>query len=143
MGADDFKAILKKVNSLIKFDQAKRRIGFTMLAKTSERIFANGKDDKGSEIGQYSKGYLKTRQRKNWTSSQKVILQATRQMVGDFSLIVDSDVWGLGFKNSDNFEKSLYVENTYNKDIFAHTDEEVQLMTKLFTDEVNRVLNTN
>ena len=143
VAVSDLKNILKKIDQLRRLDQTKRAVGFSMLAVTADRIFEKGKDGNNSDIGTYSAAYIKQRKRKNWTSSTKVILQATRQMVNDWSLIVDGNSWGLGFKNSTNFEKANYVESTYKKEIFAHTDQEVNQFTTLFQNEVNRILNAN
>jgi hypothetical protein len=143
VAVSDLKKILKKIGELRRLDETKKRVGFSMLAVTANRIFEQGKDGNNSDIGTYSAAYIKQRQRKNWPSSTKVILQATRQMVNDWSLIVDGNSWGLGFKNSVNFEKATYVESTYKKDIFAHTDAEVTQFTTLFQNEVNRILNAN
>jgi hypothetical protein len=139
----DFKQMINKINRLRRLDQAKRSIGLSMLAITSQRIFSDGKDASNRGIGTYSDAYMKVRRKKNYPASTKVILQAERQMVLDFTLIVSEDGWGLGFKNDVNFQKSLIVEKTYQKDIFAHTDFEVAKFRQLFQNEVNRILNAN
>lgn len=139
----DLKDVLKKIDQLRRLDETKKRVGFSMLAVTADRIFEKGKDGNNSDIGTYSAAYIKQRQRNNWPSSTKVILQATRQMVNDWSLIVDGNSWGLGFKNSINLEKANNVEAIYKTEIFAHTDAEVKQFTTLFQNEVNRILNGN
>lgn len=139
----DLKNILKKIDQLRRLDEAKRSIGLSMLAVTAQRIFTDGKDGDNRQIGEYSAAYIIERKRKNWPTSKKVILQATRQMVSDWSLIVDGNSWGLGFKNSINFIKANNVEAIYKKEIFAHTDAEVNQFTTLMQNEVNRILNAN
>ena len=143
MSAKGFKPLLKKINALRRLDQAKRRVGLSMLTITSERIFTDGKSSDGQKIGDYSDSYMKVRERKKWPDSTKVILQAGRQMVLDFSLVLEGDKWGLGFKNSDNQNKSEWVEITFEKSIFAHTDSEVTEFTNIMQNEVNRVLAGN
>jgi hypothetical protein len=112
-----------------------------MLAVTADRIFAQGKAADGNEIGDYSKGYLKTRVKNNYPPTSKVILQATRQMVNDFSVIDDNNQLGLGFKNQANADKSGWVEETYNKPIFEHTKDELGLLDKLLDQNIKKVLN--
>lgn len=127
--------VLQKTNKM------ELAVATSMLAVTSDRIFTQGKDANNSEIGNYSKGYLKQRQKEGYSSSKKVILQATRQMVNDFSVISNSNSLGLGFKNQFNADKSEWVEDTYDKDIFKHTQEEKDTLNKLVDKEVSKILN--
>ena len=143
VAVSDLKKILKKIDELRRLDETKKRIGFSMLAVTKDRIFEQGKDGNNSEIGTYSDAYMKVRAKNKWPQSRKVILQARRDMVNDWSLIVDGNRWGLGFKFVINYKKANNVESTYKKDIFAHTDAEVNQFTTLFQNEVNRILNAN
>ena len=140
---NDFKPLLKKIDALRRLDQAKRRVGLSMMAVTSKRIFTDGKYGDGQQIGTYSDAYMKVRRRNKWPNSTKVILQARRDMVLDFTLIISGNDWGLGFKNSESTIKSEKVEMIYKKDIFAHTDSEVTEFTNIMQNEVNRVLAGN
>jgi hypothetical protein len=115
-------------------------VATSMLAVTADRIFSQGNDAANSQIGDYSLGYLKTRVKNNYPSSRKVILQATRQMANDFSVISSGRVLGLGFKNKANAEKSEWVEATYKKDIFRHTNGEKDTLGKLVDSEIKRIL---
>jgi hypothetical protein len=112
-----------------------------MQAVTADRIFTQGKAADGSSIGTYSEGYLKTRRKAGYPNSSKVILQATRQMDNDWSVISAGNSVGLGFKNSFNADKSEWVEETYNKSIFDHTEAELTLLESLIDKEINKVLN--
>jgi hypothetical protein len=112
-----------------------------MLATTADRIFDKGKDKTGGEIGRYSKAYLKQRVKNNYPNSTKVILQATRQMSNDWSVINKGDTIGLGFKNSVNADKSEWVEATYNKEIFEHTESEKQAINKLVDKTIKKIIN--
>lgn len=141
VAANKLKGLIKKLDILAKTDKIERRVFQTMLGVTSERIFSKGLDANNSEIGKYSKGYIKTRAKNNLGTSSKVILQFKGTMVNDFSLIVDGNTYGLGFKNTLNADKSRWVEDTYDKEIFKHTQEEEQLVNDLFVQEVKKVLN--
>jgi len=102
-----------------------------MLAVTSERIFTKGLAANNAAIGKYSLPYLKTRAKKGF-SGRKVILQLTQQMSNDFSVVVEGNKIGLGFKNSFNADKSRFVELTYDKPIFDHTKKETNLLEKTY-----------
>ena len=135
------KSLVKTMNILAKTNRLEASVATTMLAVTADRIFDQGKDADNSQIGTYSPGYLKTRVKDNYPSSSKVILQATRQMVNDWSVINNGDSLGLGFKNQFNADKSGWVEETYDKDIFKHTKDELSTLQKVLDKEIKRVLN--
>ena len=118
-----------------------KAVAVAMLQKTSERIFTEGKAANDASIGRYSTGYIKTRKKKGYSNSSKVILQAERQMVNDWGVISNGKVLGLGFKNQHNADKSGWVEETYNKAIFSHTANELALIDQLLNEGVNKILN--
>ena len=128
------------MNALAKTNKMELSMATSMLAITADRIFAQGKDASNADIGTYSSGYLKTRIRANYPSSTKVILQATRQMANDWSVISTGDSLGLGFKNQANADKSGWVEDTYGKDIFKHTKDELNTLDKLLDQEIKKAL---
>ena len=148
-------SLISKMNILRKTKRMELSVASSMLTATADRIFTKGLDAKGSPIGTYSKGYMKTRIKKNYPSSTKVILQADGQMVSDWSVINEGDDLGLGFKNNariapkegkkkksvSNLEKSEYVEATYGKPIFEHTSNELKSLNDLLNKEVKKILN--
>lgn len=156
------KDLIKKMNDLLRTNKMERIVATTMLAATKERIFDNGKDADGNGLGNYSDGYLAIRRKTSWGGDPKIILQgvdrtpkgtranpnkrgttkykATGQMFQDWSVIPSGDSVGLGFKNKENAEKSEYVEKTYNKKIFSHTKEELELLDKVFQKEIKNIL---
>ena len=137
---NELKPLIAKLNILIKTDKAEKRVITSMLTAIKFRIFTDGKDATGSQIGKYSDGYMKQRQKKNYTSSNKVILQATKSMIGDWSIVSEGNKIGLGFKNSENTKKSFWVEETYSKEIFDQTKDEDDKLALLWDEEVRRIL---
>ena len=135
------KSLTKKMNLLAKTNKLELIAATTMQAITADRIFDKGKDSTGGEIGKYSKGYLKQRIKDNYPPSTKVILQATRQMSNDWTVINTGKELGLGFKNSFNADKSEWVEITYNKSIFSHTKDELDTLGKVLDIEIKKLLN--
>lgn len=134
------KDLIVKMNALAKTNKFEVSVATSMLAVTADRIFTQGLDANNSQIGTYSKGYLKTRIKDNYPSSTKVILQATRQMVNDWSVISSGSSLGLGFKNQTNADKSEWVEATYDKSIFKHTKNELGTLNKLIDKEIKKLL---
>lgn len=132
--------LLKRMNTLLRDNLAERNMAISMLPITHSRIFEQGKDSSGGDIGTYSKSYLKQRRKNNYPNSSKVILQATRQMSNDFSVVLEDNFVGLGFKNQLNADKSAWAEGTYGKDIFSHTKNEVSRSVSLLRKEVNRLI---
>jgi hypothetical protein len=119
-----------------------------MRATVADRIFAQGKDANGADIGlakyggEYSPSYLSQRKKKGLQGS-KVILQSGAQsgMKTDFSVINDGKDLGLGFLNEHNADKSEWVEDTYNKEIFKSTKDEIKLANAIFEKNVKELLN--
>ena len=134
------KGLIVKMNALAKTNKLEVSVATSMLAVTADRIFAKGLAADNAQIGTYSKDYLKTRVKKGYPASSKVILQAERQMANDFSVISSGSSLGLGFKNQTNADKSGWVEETYKKDIFKHTKDELGTLDKLIDKEIKKLL---
>lgn len=112
---------------------------------TDRRIFRDGIDANSKLIGVYSKSYQKTRRREGYPISRKVILQATSLMVNDYKFLVLQDGnYGSGFSNTKNFDKSEWVEGTYDykKDgIFGLTQSEDKSIDIRMEKELTKFLN--
>lgn len=114
----------------------------TIHVMTDERIFTRGKAADNSNIGTYAKSYVKYgRKKEGWGPSRKTILQLTSQMVNDYKfLVLPNGNYGSGFTNSKNFDKSEWVENTYDKVIFDLTNAEDKKMGLLLEKELDKLL---
>ena len=115
----------------------------------------------GSQIGTYSEGYMKTRtgagfkssrvargERKgqkrklyNRTADTKVIASLTREMENDYAVIPLTNGYAVGFHSDLSFNKSKWVEKTYNKSIFYPTSDELQELTDYAQTEATRLIN--
>ena len=111
----------------------------TLHQQITRRIFDEGKDAKGSQIGTYSQGYMRARRKKGFGGSRKVVLEFTGQMRNDFSVIEVDGNLASGFKNDFNGKKSYWVETTYGKDIFLLTESEVKLLEDLIDKELQKI----
>ena len=141
MAANDLNEFIRKTKALNLRDKVIRRVLQTVHVMTDQRIFRDGIGANGKLIGTYSEGYQKERRRKNYPISRKVILQATSQMVNDYKfLVLPGGNYGSGFSNNANYNKSFWVEDTYDKSIFELTDSEDNKMEALLEKEMSKFL---
>ena len=124
-----------------------------------KRIHVDGEASDGEQIGIYSDGYMKVRTNsftsKNYTKgknkgkprktynvkdSDKVILRLTGQMKTNMKVFPLGNGAGIGFDNDHDFQKSLWVEETYKKPIYRLTDSERETVMKIADIEVKRML---
>jgi hypothetical protein len=101
--------------------------------KVRTGIFNNSltsKTGKLKDAGVFTRGKSKgaARPRYNRTNDTKVIASLTRQMESDEKVIAITKGYGIGFSNPLNYNKSQWVEATYNRKgkIFAMSDGEVK-----------------
>lgn len=127
--------------NLILSDEYLRSVLLTIHQQVVKRIFEDGQDASGNQIGTYSLGYIRTRERKGLGGDDKVILEFTGQMRNDFLLVEDRGRYGSGFNNSANFDKSKWVEETYDKEIFNLTIDEQDLLIDILNKKLYDTLN--
>ena len=113
----------------------------TVHQQMTKRIFDDGQDANGLQIGEYSPEYIKRRAQSGLGTSSKVILQFTGQMRNDFLLLQDGDNFASGFTNQFNGDKSFWTEDTYDKKIFDLTEKEEGLLQELIDRKVDATLN--
>lgn len=135
-------------------DADNKRIGTYSPAYMRVRtgIFTNSSISKKGKLksaGVFTKGDNKgaARPRYNRTGDTKVIASLTRQLELDEKVIVIPKGYGIGFSNSLNYNKSQWVEATYNRQgkIFAMSDNEVKAVTDIsqkFVDDALLGLNS-
>ncbi len=131
----------------------------TVLAQQKRRIFQDGKAANESQIGTYGtkpisiakdkqarntgKTYFKGGYREYKSlvgkGSSFVNLRNTDQMMMDLgTTVVSPKEFGIGFQNELNGNKSQWMEDKYNKDIFTTTDREDELFLNVVNFELNR-----
>jgi len=110
--------------------------------KNAKRTKTGKNAGKLKDAGMFTKGQnatssVKTRKlnsprpRYNRTNDPKIIASLTRQMENDFKVIATGpNSYGLGFSNSHNYDKSQWVEATYNKkgEIFSLSPDEIKIV---------------
>lgn len=153
MAAHDLSELIKKTTALNLRDKVLRRVLQTVHVMTDKRIFKTGMDALGKLLGIYSKGYQRTRRkgilyvkkgvkkRNTYPGITKINLQATSQMANDYKFLVLPDGnYGSGFSNTKNYDKSFWVEDTYDVPIFELTDAEDKKMEVLLEKETSKFL---
>lgn len=162
MAQDGFKIILDELNAMIHADKVMRIAVSSVLAEQKKRIYQNGLASNGSKIGTYSTKPASISRKNQAGSTGKtyfkggyaeykslvnrnpgfVILRNTDQMMLDHGMfvLVPGSEYGIGFNNEFNFDKSEWVENHFNKDIFDATDSEDELLERVFFDELDKIL---
>lgn len=106
----------------------------TLMAVMRDRIHVRGEDSNGSQIGVYTPKYIKyARKKAGRGTDNKVILSLTRQMENGYILVElpDGSGTGIGFSTHEDFQKAVWCEETYKKDIFAPTSEEKAMVMKI------------
>lgn len=152
---------LDNLNALLRSDKGMRAALSTVLALQKKRIFEGGKDASETKIGTYGtnpisiskknqakntgKTYFKGGYAEYKTAIGKnpgyVILRNTDQMMMDYNLfILGQDQYGLGFNNQVNFDKSQWMEEKYDKDIFFQSDSEGEVLEKILNSYLERYL---
>jgi len=156
--ANDLLNIVTKVNNAILSPVPRRIAASTVLAKQKPRIFEQGLAENGSKIGTYGTNPIsiaKNRQARNTgktyfkggyaeykTAIGKnpgyVNLTNTGQMAADYGLIANGDELAIGFQNSVNADKSEWMEDKYQKDIFSMTDSEFNTFVNTLVYELDK-----
>lgn len=119
-----------------------RPVAIEVIPLMTERIHQKGEASDNSQIGTYSTGYLKLRQRKyKRDASNKVIVSLTRQLENNWSVIATQNGYGIGFINPFNLQKGRWVEEGKDKKIFSLSKTETQYAVDRINELVADALN--
>lgn len=133
--------ITEKLAKLADREYLLRPVAFDVIDLMTRRIHGQGLASNGGLIGNYSPGYLGYRERKaNRGGDPKVIVSLTRQLENDWSVIATNKGYGIGFLNELNFNKSQWVQETYQKRIFDMTTGEKEYALKRITELTTQAL---
>lgn len=104
-----------------------RPVAIEVIPLMTERIHQKGEASDNSQIGTYSSGYLKLRQKKyKRDSSTTVIASLTRKLEQDWAVIATQNGYGIGFLNPLSLQKLRWVEGTKGKTIATLSKSEQQ-----------------
>jgi hypothetical protein len=115
--AAEISGIMDKILSAIRSDQTTRIAFTTVLAIHKPRIFEQGFSAKGAKIGTYVPATAK-RKKEQGRNAAFVNLRDTDQMYADYGLVGSNGDYGFGFQNPFNYQKSQWMEQKYQTEIF-------------------------
>jgi hypothetical protein len=142
----NFKQVLtslgQSIEEILNPNYLLRPVATEVLPMMTERIHQEGKDSSGNEIGTYSNGYLKQREKAGRGESKKVIVSLTRQLENNWSVIETPNGYGIGFTNPFNADKLRWVEEQKGKVISNLTTKEIdyafERINELVADALNK-----
>lgn len=158
--ADTLQSVIDRINQAVRDSRPLRTAITTVLAVHKPRIFEQGLAGDGSKIGTYStvpssiskkqqakntgKTYFKGGYAEYKTAIGKnpgfVNLVNTGQMQADYGIIAAGNKFGLGFNNPHNANKSQWMQDKYDKQIFDHTNSELEIMATVLADRVIKLI---
>jgi hypothetical protein len=157
----EYEIIINELNGLLNVDRTMRVAMSSLLAAQKRRIFQEGQAANESKIGTYSKKKISISRKnqakdtghtyfKGGYSQYKseigrnpgyVNLRNTDQMMMDYGVFVlGNNEYGLGFNNDLNFDKTQWMEEKYNKDIFDEATREGEMVENIILLEVDRLM---
>lgn len=155
--ANELTNLIQRINNAIRNDNMYRIALTTGLAIHKPRIFERGLDGNGQKIGTYSTNPISIAKKNQARNTGKtyfkggyseykkdigrnpgfVNLRNTDQMMGDYGMVGSK---AYGFQNSVNADKSIWMEEKYQKDIFVLSDRELSTITNIIADEFNKAI---
>lgn len=154
--ANEFTTLIQKINNTVRSDRNLRVALSSILAIHKQRIFSEGFDGRGQKIGTYStkpttisktqqarqtgktdfKGGYAEYKRAIGKNPGYVILRNTDQMMMDYGLVGSGGNYGFGFQNSINYQKSQWLQNKYQKDIFDTSKHELETLADIVVQQL-------
>lgn len=151
--------LIERVNKAVRSDKAMRVALTSVMSRHKPRIFGQGNDAKSSKIGTYSTkpiSIAKDKQARNTGKTHfkggyaeyknaigkggTVNFRNTDQMQMDYQIIASGGQFAFGFQNTENWNKSQWLQDKYDKDVFDLTDEELKLLGDVHKAEVEKLL---
>lgn len=157
--AKEINDLIRRINKAVRSDKAMRVALSTVMAVHKPRVFESGQDAKNSKIGTYSTKPIsisKKNQARNTGQTYfpggyaeyknaigkggPVNFRNTDQMQMDYQVIASGGQYAFGFQNAENWNKSQWLQDKYNKDVFDVTEEELNLLGDVHKAEVEKLL---
>ncbi len=157
--ANELQQITEKLKKVIHSDKVMRVSLTTVLAIQKPRIFQQGQDSRGGKIGTYSTNPISISKKNQARNTGKtyfpggyaqykndigkggtVNFRNTDQMMMDYQLIVSGDQYGFGFQNHFNYEKSEWLQDKYDKNVFDLTEQELNVLADTLKAQVEAQL---
>lgn len=154
--ANEFIDLINKINNAVRSDRNLRIALSSTLAVQKQRIFSQGFDAKGQKIGTYGtkpisisrknqardtgktffRGGYAQYKRETGKNPGFVNLRNTDQMMMDYGLQGTNLNYGFGFQNTENYNKSQWMEEKYRRPIFPLSRNEERVLADVLTDQL-------
>lgn len=158
--ANELKNLVDKINRAVRDEKIRRVALTTVLAIQKPRIFDQGKDSTGAQIGKYStepisisrknqsrdtgKTYFKGGYNEYKSAIGKnqgyVNLRDKDQMMMDYGVVFSGGDSGLGFQNPFNADKAGWMTEHFNKSIFPLSDSEADTIGNVIVQQLNQAI---
>lgn len=157
--AKEIQDLIQRINKAVKSEKAMRTALTSVLAIHKPRIFQTGQDANKSKIGRYSTTPISISKKNQARNTGKTYFKGgyaeykdaigkggdvnfrnTDQMQMDYGIIQNGSEFGFGFQNADNFNKSQWLQDKYDKDVFDLTDQELDILGDVHKAEVEKLL---
>jgi hypothetical protein len=139
-------------------EKAKRIALTTVLAVHKPRIFNKGEDGNNSKIGSYKTNPISISKKNQARNTGKtyfkggyaeykkdigknpgfVNLRNKDQMMIDYGIVFNGSEFGFGFQNQENANKSGWMTDKYDKDIFVLSDQEVEILANVILAQIKK-----
>lgn len=160
MAQNELGNFINKLNKAIRSEKNLRTAISTVLAVHKPRIFEQGEDVNGSKIGTYSTKAISISRKNQARQTGKtyfsggyaqykssigknpgyVILRNTDQMMNDYGIVRSGSSFGIGFQNRENYNKSVWMQEKYDTEIFGHSDKEIDIIADVLVDQIIKQL---
>lgn len=157
--AKEIDDLIRRINRAVRSDKAMRTATSSVMAVHRPRIFEKGQDSDNGKIGTYSTSPISISKKNQARNTGKtyfpggyaeykqaigkggaVNLRNTDQMQMDYQIINQGGQYAFGFQNSENWDKSQWLQDKYDKDIFDISDEELKILGDVHKAEVEKLL---
>ena len=155
---DELTGFINRLNEFVQSDRNIRTALTTVMAIHKPRIFAQGFDSKGVKIGTYGTKPISISKKQQARNTGKtyfkggyseykravgrnpgfVVLRNTDQMYGDYGIVGSPPNYGFGFQNTENYNKSQWMEAKYKKEIFSLSNNEEKILADVLVDQLNK-----
>lgn len=158
--ANELIGLIDRVNRAIRDERNLRTALSSTMAVHKPRIFERGQDANGGKIGTYGTNPISISRKSQARQTGKtyfkggyaeykkdvgknpgyVILRNTDQMYQDYGIVQSGGSFGFGFQNKTNADKSGWMTDKYEKEIFQLSDGELDVLGNVLVAQINKSL---
>lgn len=157
--AKEIDDLIRRIQKAVHSEKAMRTALTSVMAVHKPRIYEAGIDSAKSKIGTYSTNPISISRKNQARNTGKTYFKGgyaeyknaigkggtvnfrnTDQMMMDYQIIQNGNQFGFGFQNQENFNKSQWLQDKYDKDVFDISDDELKLLGDVHQAEVNKLL---